>query len=585
MCIRDRLLAAFVSSGIANVVRPNLIHDEILGLASVTLPWGEQLAYVEATDSLWATVFLAANLITIGYVLVACTLQFRRGERWSALVLGSGMAWFIMTVIVDILVDLGIAPLYLGDFGFLGLAIALGLQLTNDVIRTEEELTRYRRNLEGMVQDRTVELRDVNADLTQANEQLAQEIASRMQTEETLRQRVQEMAGLNRIANTLSTVTELPAALELLCEMIADLFLAQRAYIVSTSAEGAGLQVLVGYEHGTGTVGPLPLPVPLAEMKYFGQVLDDAESLVLSDLASLPMAAPMHDFVTSQGLQNAMVVPLVVRGSALGLLAVATDQAGHVFDPDQLRLAETIAADVAGAIENARLFEQAQVVAIGEERARIARDLHDSVTQSIYSASLIAEALPGVWQRSPDQVRGNLITLLQLIRGALAEMRTLLFELRPSALEEASLGRLLHQLADVLTGRTRIPVEVTVQGQEELPTQTKIALYRIAQEVFNNIAKHARATKATATLQNQPGTVLLTIQDNGQGFDPASIPAERMGVRIMYERAQAIGAEMVVETELGRGARVSVAWQVDDRRRTDDKRRRTTDDGRLTMDG
>ena len=140
------LLAVFVSSGVANVVRPNLIHDEILGLASVTLPWGEQLAYVEATDSIWATVFLVANLVTIGYVLVACTLQFLRGERQPAMVLGAGLAWFIMTVIVDILVDLGIAPLYLGDFGFLGLAIVLGLQLTNEVIRTEEELARYRQS-------------------------------------------------------------------------------------------------------------------------------------------------------------------------------------------------------------------------------------------------------------------------------------------------------------------------------------------------------------------------------------------------------------------------------------------------------
>ena len=89
-------------------------------MASVTLPWGDQLAYVEATDSIWATVFLVANLVTIGYVLVACVLQFRRGERRRALVLGAGMAWFIATIIVDILVDLGIAPLYLGDFGFWG---------------------------------------------------------------------------------------------------------------------------------------------------------------------------------------------------------------------------------------------------------------------------------------------------------------------------------------------------------------------------------------------------------------------------------------------------------------------------------
>ncbi|MGD9049093.1 MAG: PAS domain-containing protein, partial [Anaerolineae bacterium] len=174
------LLATFVSTGIANVVRPNLIHDEILGLAAVTLPWGEQLAYVEATDSIWATVFLVANLVTIGYVLVACTLQFLRGERQPALTLGAGMAWFIMTIIVDILVDLGIAPLYLGDFGFLGLAIVLGLQLTNEVIRTEEELARYRQSLEALVGERTAELET-------ANVQLAREMAERLGAEQALR--------------------------------------------------------------------------------------------------------------------------------------------------------------------------------------------------------------------------------------------------------------------------------------------------------------------------------------------------------------------------------------------------------------
>jgi hypothetical protein len=174
------LVAAFLSTGIASVVRPNLIHDEILGLASVTLPWGEQLAYVEATDSIWALVFLVTNLVTIGYVLVACALQSRRGERRAALVLGVGMAWFIVTVIVDVLVDLGIAPLYLGDFGFLGLAIVLGLQLSNEVIRTEDELAQHRHNLEALVKERTRELQ-------RANEQLAREIDDRMQIGEELK--------------------------------------------------------------------------------------------------------------------------------------------------------------------------------------------------------------------------------------------------------------------------------------------------------------------------------------------------------------------------------------------------------------
>jgi signal transduction histidine kinase len=283
----------------------------------------------------------------------------------------------------------------------------------------------------------------------------------------------------------------------------------------------------------------------------------------------------MRDFVISQNVQSAMLVPLVVRGSAIGLLALATDQAAHVFSSDQLRLAETIAADVAGAIENARLFDQAQAAAVAEERNRLARDLHDAVTQTIYSATLIAEALPQVWERSPADGQRNLVKLRQLARGALAEMRTLLFELRPTALEAADLDTLFHYLGDALTGRTRIPVEVIVEEAGEhktdLSPSVKLALYRIAQEAFNNIAKHAGATQATVTLHRMPERSTLTIQDDGRGFNPDSASAARLGLGIMRERAEEIGAQLVIESQAGQGTRVAVTWQTDEGWRTIDR--------------
>jgi signal transduction histidine kinase len=536
------LAAVFISTGIAHVSGPNLIHEEIFDLAYVTLPWGEQLAYVEATDSLWSTVFLLANLVAIGFILVACFIQFRRGERQPALTLGVGMAWFIATILVDLLVDLGIAPIYLGDFGFLGLAIVMGIQMSNDIIRTEEELAGYRRSLELLVDERTSRLQRVN----------------------------EELAALNRIAQTVSTVTDLPTALTQVSEILTELFHASHTYVILPEDGLGDLHILAGFGRESGRVEGTPLPLSLSETPHTHQVLSQAESLVLPEVQSLPLATPVNEFLTDQNISSLMLVPLVVHGAATGLLFVASDQASRVFTADEVRLAETVAADVAGAIENARLTEQARAAAVSKERGRIARDLHDSVTQSIYSASLIAEALPGVWERNPDQVRGNLTTLLQLIRGALAEMRTLLFELRPTALEEASLGRLLHQLADVLTGRTRIPVEVTVPEQIELPAEVRIALYRIAQEVFNNILKHAQATQVTATLQALPDSVLLTIQDNGRGFDPESVPAERLGIRIMRERAQGVGAELAIRSEPGRGTEVRVEWKKDEGRRTED---------------
>jgi len=212
------------------------------------------------------------------------------------------------------------------------------------------------------------------------------------------------------------------------------------------------------------------------------------------------------------------------------------------------------------ASESARLVEQAKELAAAEERARLARDLHDSVTQTLYSASLIAQVLPMVWQRNPAEGERNLIKLRQLVRGALAEMRTLLFELRPAALDVADLGVLLQQLGDVLTGHTRIPVSVSLDERADLPTKVKIAAYRIAQEAFNNVAKHAGATQVNVTLHIFANQLYLQVSDDGRGFDPACIPGERMGVRIMTERAASISARLTVTSTPGQGTAVALHW-------------------------
>jgi signal transduction histidine kinase len=557
----------------AHLTRPTLIHGEILGIASVTLPWGEQISFLEVAESMWEILFLLSQLLTIGFLFYACFRQYRRGDRGEALALGAGLLLFVATLVFDFFVESGrIEFVLLSDFGLLPLAIVMSLRISNDVIRTEEELARYRGQLETLIQERT-------ADLATANEQLEGEIAERRLAEETLHQRVEELAVLSRIAQMLATVTDLPLALERVCEDITHLLDAQVTYVVLPSNKEPQLQVMVGFNRESGPIGVTPLPVSLSETTYFGQVLSQAETLTLSDVQALSMAAPMHQLVARQRIQNAMLVPLVVRGSAIGLLAIATDQADQVFTSDQNLLAETIAADVAGAIENTRLFEQAQAAAVSEERARIARDLHDAVSQTIYSASLIAEVLPSVWARSPAEGERNLVKLRQLVRGALAEMRTLLFELRPTALEAADLDTLLHYLGDALTGRTRTPVEVIVEEAGEngsgLQLEVKLALYRIAQEAFNNIAKHSGATQATVTWHRKPERSTLIIQDNGRGFDPDSVSAARLGLSIMRERAEEIGAQLAIESQAGQGTRVAVWWQQDERPSMANRRRRT----------
>jgi len=148
-----------------------------------------------------------------------------------------------------------------------------------------------------------------------------------------------------------------------------------------------------------------------------------------------------------------------------------------------------------------------------------------------------------------------------LTRGALAEMRTLLLELRPSTLTEKPLGDLLRSLAEATTSRTRVPVELNVEGNDVLPPQVQVALYRIAQEALNNIVKHADATEVKVSLHAAGGNVTLSIQDNGIGFDPAvAPPAGHFGVNIMRERAQQIGAALDVASAPGSSTRVTVHW-------------------------
>jgi signal transduction histidine kinase len=207
------------------------------------------------------------------------------------------------------------------------------------------------------------------------------------------------------------------------------------------------------------------------------------------------------------------------------------------------------------------LAAKAAEEAVFAERTRLARDLHDAVTQTLFSASLIAEVLPLLWDMDVDEARKSTEELRQLTRGALAEMRTLLLELRPTALTQARFPDLLKQLSEAVIGRIRLPVSLLVEGENELPAEVKVALYRIAQESLNNIAKYARATQAAIQLTLSPSGAYLEIADDGIGFDPQQIKPTSLGMRIMHERAEAIGAEMNVASTPGQGTVVSVTWK------------------------
>ena len=210
---------------------------------------------------------------------------------------------------------------------------------------------------------------------------------------------------------------------------------------------------------------------------------------------------------------------------------------------------------------NQRLAEKAAQDAVIAERTRLARDLHDAVTQTLFSTTLIADVLPDLWTMNPAEGQRRLAELRQMTRGALAEMRTLLVELRPNALVEAPLPTLLRQLIEAMVSRSRIAIQLSAEGERKLPPDVQVGLYRIAQEALNNVVKHAKASQAVATLRLDD-VVRLTIADDGAGFDPGTVTADHLGLRIMRERAEAIGAQLSVYSEPGDGTQVSVLWGV-----------------------
>lgn len=276
-------------------------------------------------------------------------------------------------------------------------------------------------------------------------------------------------------------------------------------------------------------------------------------------------------FSEEENIRSFMFFPITIGDEVLGIFNVSYEKP-HAAGEGELRLFQALVQRAALQIENARLYEQSKELAVLEERGRLARELHDAVTQTLFSASLVAEALPSTWEKDPQQGHGLLQELRNLSRGALAEMRTLLLELRPAALVETRLDDLLRQLGEAASGREGIPVNFTQEGQGTLPPEVHIALYRIAQEALNNVVKHARASQVDIRLlyidvcqeeasQVQHRSVQLSITDNGRGFDMSQVPHHRLGLGIMQERAQSIGAHLFIDSHPGEGTQVNVVWE------------------------
>jgi PAS domain S-box-containing protein len=259
-------------------------------------------------------------------------------------------------------------------------------------------------------------------------------------------------------------------------------------------------------------------------------------------------------------------VPIQVHGEVFGAVGVNYSQPRRFSESDE-RLLEALAARASVAIENAREYQDAQFAATMHERQRLARDLHDAVSQTLFAAGLNARVLPHVWRADPDEGARCLAELQQLTWGALAEMRTVLVELRPAALTEGDLGDLLQQLAQAAAARApQVEIHVRDRGKRKLAADVQVAFYRVAQEALNNVVKHADARHIEVQLRRNSQGAELQVTDDGCGFAPECIPAGHFGVGMMRERVQAIGGTLAVHSRPGVGTTLTMVWRAAARR-------------------
>jgi signal transduction histidine kinase len=319
---------------------------------------------------------------------------------------------------------------------------------------------------------------------------------------------------------------------------------AQRERLVVGAARGFSSKTLaqMSFAPGEGTVG---------------RVAASGDPMVVEDTLTDPRVT--KHFTEPEGIYSFMHVPIKIGGQVFGVFNVNYAQP-RAFSSDDLRLCLALAQRAALAIENARLYEQAQQVAVLEERQRLARELHDSVTQALYGVTLYAEAAARLLSSGEaDMAADHLRELRDTAQEALREMRLLIFELRPPVLQKEGLVAALQARLEAVEGRAGLETEFKVEGKGRLPLEIEEELYRIAQEALNNALKHAQPHCVIVSLRQAQRTVTLEVADDGIGFDPTTAREQGgLGLRGMEERAAQLGGRLTVKSRPGGGTRVRV---------------------------
>ncbi len=390
--------------------------------------------------------------------------------------------------------------------------------------------------------------------VTQFNRMSEQLRKSYAELENRVAARTQELATLNAIAAVASRSLHLNEIMQDALDETLKALEMKQGSAYHLEPDGVHLHLVAQQGLSPGFVQAN------AERKYSGSVIELSATAgrVQAWLAADYPEAALKPWLAQADVLQVICVPLLVKGKLVGAFLLGSDRRQEIT-PEVQNLLSAIGQQIGVAVENAQLYQQAEESATLAERARLARELHDSVTQSLYSVTLFAEAAASLMAAGEyTTATEHLRDLRDTAQEALREMRLLIFELRPLALEQNGLSAALQERLEAVEARGGVKSELHVTGEERLLMSVQKELYQIAQEVLNNVLKHAHASRVTVDLQFADDSVCLEIIDDGIGFSPARVRPGGMGLEGMRARAQQLGGSIQLESMPGKGTKVIV---------------------------
>ena len=397
-------------------------------------------------------------------------------------------------------------------------------------------------------------VREHTVQVLMANAHLKQELIERENAEAVERQQRVLAETLRDITADLYSTLDINVVLDSIISNLERIVPHDTSNIMLIEDDVVRVVRCHGYQDRATEEALLALRFPVEVLRTPGSGIDFSQPISVSDKSN----SPRHDNLTpADQMRSYTGVPISIEEEIVGCINLESATPRY-FTWEHTKLLSAFAHHAAIAIQNAQVYERTLMLARKDERHRIANELHNSVTQTLWSATLVADVLPNVWVKNNAQGLHTLARLRQLTRGALSEMRNLLLELRPDTLTQITLEDGLRSLVDATAIRTGIEIVSIFEGYCSLQPDTQLMLYRIAQEALNNASRHARADRIVVELHVEADQLMLTIRDNGRGFNQSDFSSGHMGLAIMRERARSIHSTLNISSESGRGTQVVV---------------------------